>query len=102
MRSSTTMSTMSGRRWCVAMVFTPGESVPIVPVLPADALSDAAAAETRLATRGRGSETSDARSRILQSAEIDRLIDRFRGESSSPVYRTFVSGCEGPRHRGIA
>ena len=26
----------------------------------------------------------------------------FRGVSSSPVYRTFVSGCEGPRHRGIA
>ena len=22
------------------------------------------------------------------------------GESSSPVYRTFVSGCEGPRHCG--
>ena len=25
-----------------------------------------------------------------------------RGESLSPVHRTFVSGCEGPRHRGIA
>eukprot|EP00964_Phaeocystis_antarctica_P056243 scaffold33174_cov71-Phaeocystis_antarctica.AAC.5 len=26
----------------------------------------------------------------------------FRGESLSPVHRTFVSGCEGPGHRGIA
>ena len=37
-----------------------------------------------------------------QQRRPGRVPRSFRGVSSLPVYRTFVSGCEGPGHRGIA